>query len=408
MTAAKHMISFSYQAKDKQGKTVKGVVEALNEKKAVHLLRKRGLLVITLTSIEKQLNLGRLLNRFKKVSFSDTVSFTRQLSTMVNAGLSLTDTLELLTTQFKNPALTKMIKEIADDIEGGSSLVKALKKHPRSFSATYISLVEAGEASGNLGQILERLAENLEKQKRTRGKIKGAMIYPTIIFIGMAAVVFIMMVVVVPKLTILYKDMNIDLPLSTQILISVASFCAKFWWLILISTAGTSFLFVSWKKTALGKKMFDSFTLAIPLFGELTKKLILVEFTRTLGVLVNAGVPILKGLNIVSASLENVAYQEGIKKAAKGVERGVPLGVLISENPIFPPILGQMITVGEETGKVDETLFKISSYFEQEGDEAIKGLTTALEPIIMIILGVGIGFVVLSIIVPIYQLTSSF
>ena len=399
---------FSYKAKTKDGETKSGSVEAANERKAIHLLRKKDLLVISLVKKEKGFNFRDIFAKFKKVSFSDIVAFTRQLSTMISAGLPLTDALELLTTQFKNPALTKMIKEIAFDIEGGNSLSKTLKKYPRSFSATYISLVEAGEASGNLSQIFERLAENLEKQRVTRGKIKSAMIYPTIISGGMIVVVFIMMSFVVPKLTILYKDMNIDLPFSTKILIFTSSLFAKFWWLILIATAGAGFLFLSWKKTALGKKMFDSFLLMIPIFGELMKKLILVEFARTLGVLVGAGVPILKGLNIISASLENVIYQEGIKKVAKDVEKGVPLGVLLSANSIFPPILGQMVTVGEETGKVDETLFKISSYFEQEGDEAIKGLTTALEPIIMIVLGVGIGFVILSIILPIYKLTSSF
>jgi len=402
------MISFSYKAKDKQGNTVKGVVEAGSEQKAVNLLRKRGLLVLSLTSIEKQLGLENLLGKFKRVSFSDVATFTRQLSTMISAGLPLTDSLELLTTQFKNPALTKMLKEIADDIQGGSSLSKALKKYPKSFSQTYISLVNAGEASGNLNEILERLADNLEKLRATKGKLKSAMIYPVIIFIGMAVVVFIMMTVVVPKLTVLYEGMNLELPLSTKVLISVSSFFVKFWWLILISLAGGSVLFKSWQKTPIGRRMADSFILKTPIFGEVTKKMILVEFTRTLGVLVGAGVPILKGLNIIGAALDNVIFEEGIDEAAKGVEKGIPLGSLLSRNPIFPPILGQMVAVGEETGKVDETLFKISSYFEQEGDEAIKGLTTALEPIIMVMMGVGIGFVVLSIILPIYKLTSSF
>jgi len=402
------MISFSYHAKDKTGKTIKGIVEAGNEKKAAALLRKRDLLVISLTPIEKQLGLSSLLSKLKRVSDNDIAAFTRQLSTMVNAGLPLTDSLELLTTQFKNPALRKVIKEITDDIQGGSSLSGALKKHSHSFSPTYVSLIEAGEASGNLNQILERLADNLEKSRATKGKLKSAMVYPMIIFIGMAVVVFIMMTVVMPKLTILYQDMNIELPLTTKLLISTSSIFAKFWWLILLAIGGLIFLFVSWKKTAMGKKMFDKIMLSLPIFGEVSKKLILVEFARTLGVLIGAGVPILKALKIVSSALTNVIYQDGIDQAAKGVEKGVPLGTLLSRNPIFPPILGQMVTVGEQTGKVDETLLRISAYFEQEGDEAVKGLTTALEPIIMVMMGVGIGFVVLSIIVPIYKLTSSF
>lgn len=402
------MISFSYRAKDKEGKTVEGVVEAINEKKASILLRKRGLLLLALKPLAKEISVLGFLKKLSGVTFSDIVAFTRQLATMVSAGLPLTNALELLTTQFKNETLAKMIKEIAADIEGGSSLSKALKKHPQYFSATYLSLVEAGEASGNINQILERLAENLEKQRATRGKLKSAMIYPTIIFISMAVVVFIMMTVVVPKLTILYQDMNIDLPLTTQIVILAANFFANFWWLVLIFIAGFVFLFNAWRKTAVGRKMFDAFVLAIPIFGKVNKKLILVEFTRTLGILVGSGVPILRSLNILAQSLGNVIFKEGINKAALGVEKGHPLGKMISSDPIFPPILGQMVTVGEETGKVDETLLKISVYFEQEGDEAIKALTTALEPIIMVVLGIGVGFVILSIIVPIYKLTASF
>lgn len=402
------MISFSYQAKDNQGKTIRGIVEAPNEKKAAHLLREKGLLVISLVSTEKQFSLKRVLDKFKKVSFSDIVSFTNQLSTMITAGLPLLDALEILKTQFKNPVLNKMIGEIADDIRGGSSLTEVLKKYPQHFSPTYICLIEAGEASGKLSEVLERLSDNLEKQRSFKGKIKGAMIYPTIVMSAMGVVIFIMMSFVVPKLSSLYEDFDIPLPLHTQILISFSSFFASFWWLILILVLAGAFLFNSWKKTPFGKKIYDSFLLSIPIFSEINKKMILVEFTRTLGVLVGAGVPILSALKILSSSVENVVYEEAINRVGQGVERGFPLGTLLLADPVFPPILGQMAIVGEETGKIDEALFKISSYFEQEGDRAVKGLTTALEPIIMIILGVGVGFLVMSIIVPIYNLTGQF
>ena len=399
---------FSYKAKNQQGRTVFGSVEAANEKKAVSLLRKKGLLVISLTKKGEGVSLRKILNKFKRVSFADIVAFTRQLSTMVSAGLPLTDALEILKTQFKNPALARMITHIADDIQAGNSLSEALKKYPQHFSPIYLSLVKAGEASGKINEVLERLSDNLEKQQTFRGKVKGAMIYPTIILVGMGVVIFIMMSFVVPRLTDLYKEFNIKLPLTTQILISVSSFFASFWWLILISVFGAFFLFQSWKKTPLGKKMWDSLMLSLPIFGEINKKLVLVDFSRTLGILVGAGVPILEALKILGSSIGNVLYQEAIEKVAKGIERGFPLGTLLLADSLFPQVLGQMVTVGEETGKLDEALFKISSYFEQESDQAVKGLTTALEPLIMVVLGVGVGFVVMSIILPIYNLVSQF
>lgn len=399
---------FSYKAKSQEGKTMTGSVEASDEKKAVSLLRSKGFLVISLKKKSEGFDLGKLLARFKRTSFADVVSFTRQLATMVTAGLSLPDALEILKAQVKNPAFSKIIKEIADEIEGGSSLSQALKKYPYHFSPIYISLVEAGEASGKISEVLERLSDNLEKQQSFKGKIKGAMIYPTIIVIGMGVVIFIMMSFVVPKLTSLYQEFNIDLPITTQILIGVSSFFAKFWWLMLVFLAGMFFLFQSWRKTKLGRRSWDSMMLAVPIFGEINKKMALVEFSRTLGILVAAGIPILESLKILSFSLGNVVYGEAIEKINKGIEKGFPLGTLVLADRVFPPILGQMITVGEETGKLDETLLKISSYFEQEGDRATKGLTTAIEPIIMIVLGVGVGFVVMSIILPIYNLTAQF
>lgn len=399
---------FTYKAKDGEGKTITGSVEAGSEKKAATLLRKKGFLVISLSQKKKIVALGSFLTKLKRVSFSDVVTFTRQLSTMVGAGLPLPDTLEILKGQFKNPALTKMIKNIADDIEAGGSLSDTLKKYPQHFSAIYISLIEAGEASGKISDVLERLSDNLEKQRSFKGRMKGAMIYPTIIAVGMGIVVFIMMSFVVPKLTSLYKEFNIVLPLPTRILIFVSSIFASFWWLILALVIGGFFLFGVWKKTPLGRRAWDSLMLALPIFGEINKKLILVEFARTLGILAGAGVPILEALNILSSSIGNAIYTMAIEKIAHGVERGLPLGTLLLADPVFPPVLGQMVVVGEETGKLDETLLNISGYFEQEGDQAVKGLTTAMEPIIMVVLGVGVGFIVLSIILPIYNLTAQF
>lgn len=398
---------FKYKAKNNKGELISGLVEAASDKQAVTLLKSQGLFVISLNlsqvSVFSQLSL-----KFSRVSFNDVANFTQQLSTMLTAGLTLTDSLGILKLQSSNTAFSKIISDILREIEGGSNFAKALEKYPQHFSAIYISLVRAGEASGKIQDVMARLATNMEKQREFRSKTRGAMIYPAIILIGMAVVVFIMMTFVVPKLTELYKDFGTELPITTKFLIALSGLFVNFWWLMIIGIWGGIMLFRAWKKTPLGARLLDRFMLNLPIWGNLKKKIVLTEFTRTLGILVGAGIPILEALEIVGGAVDSVNFQDDFKKIAKQVEKGFPLGIPISQNPLFPPILGQMITVGEETGKLDETLLKLSSFFEAEAEQGIKALTTAMEPLIMVVLGVGVGFVVISILMPIYNLTSQF
>ena len=283
-----------------------------------------------------------------------------------------------------------------------------MEKYPQHFSTTYIALIRAGESSGTLDMVLNRLADNLEKDQEFSATVKGAMVYPAIIFIVMIIVFIILMTAVVPKLTELFSQFGSDLPLQTRILQWVSDFFVKFWWLVVIIGVGGWTLFLKWKKTISGRHIWDAIVLKLPIFGPLSKQIILVEFTRTLGMLVGSGVHILDSLNIMVKSVDNIHYQEAIQDIAKKVEKGLPLGQLFAQYPMFPPILAQMVRVGEETGKMDESLIKISTYFERESDHTVKTLTTALEPVIMIILAVGVGFIVFSIITPIYNLTSQF
>lgn len=399
---------FNYKVKDAQGKLVKGVVEARSDREAAILLREQGFLIIDIKTASGGFSLSAIVSFLNRIGFSEIVDFTRQLSTMVTAGLTLTEALSILREQTRNEMMAKVLEDILHEIEAGNTLASALEKYPDCFSRIYVSLVRAGEASGKLDQVLARLADNLEKEREFRGKIQGAMIYPLIIIIGMIAVFFIMMTMVIPKMTAIYKDFGVSLPFTTKLLIFISDFFVGFWWLIIIGTVGLIFAFNAWRKTEVGNRMLDSLLLSLPLLGNLRRETVLVELTRTLGLLVGAGLPILEALNIVSDSLESVIYREGLKEAAAQVEKGFPLGVPLGQNPIFPPILGQMTKVGEETGKLDETLLKISRYFETESEQLVKGLTTAIEPIIMVILGLGVGFLIFSIIMPMYQLTSAF
>jgi type II secretory pathway component PulF len=302
----------------------------------------------------------------------------------------------------------QVLSEIERAIVGGGNFGDALSKYSQHFSQIYISLVRAGEASGMLDKVLQQLADSLEAQREFRGKVVGALIYPFIIVVGMVIVVIIMMVVVMPKLTDLYKDFGIELPFTTKVLIGFSNFIINDWWAVILIIFGAVYVFSRWKKSEIGSYAFDTIMLKIPLFGELQKKTILVEFTRTLAMLLGAGIHILDALKILKGSLNNILFRNAIEDISKRVEKGFQLADTFALYKEFPPIVSQMLRVGEETGKIDETLLKLSKYFQTETENMVKGLTTAIEPIIMVILGVGVGFIVLSVITPIYNLTAQF
>lgn len=397
---------FKYKAKNKQGLTITGFIEANNNKQAISLLRSQSVYVLSLRPVGSSI-FSEIRLRFNKISFTNIVHFTRQLSTMINAGLSLTSSLKILTLQSSNPAFVNLIKIILKDIESGSSFTRALEKYPQYFSSLYTSLIRTGEVSGQFPQVLERLSENLEKQREFKQKITSAMIYPIIIISGMIVIMFIMMTFVVPKLIDIYKNFDAKLPWNTLLLIAISNLFVKFWWLMIIIAIISIIFFRRWKKTRVGGLLIDNIIFKIPIIGTLYQQITLTELTRTLGILVGTGIPIIEGLNIVSQSVGSPVYRNDLIELTEKVEKGQPIGVQISQNPHFPPIAGQMMTVGEETGKLDETLSKLASYFEIESEYTIKNLTTAMEPLIMIILGLGVGFMIISVILPIYNLTQS-
>ncbi len=402
------MAHFRYKARDQSGKIVTGIVEAPNESSASKLLHEKGFLVIVLRESQESTVQSSAIAKLKKVGFGEIVNFTRQLATMVVAGLSLPESLTILRSQTTNSTFAAVLLDIENQIIGGGNLADSLSKYPKYFSAIYVALIRAGESSGQLEAVLTRLADSLESQREFRSKVQGAMIYPVIILIGMTVVVGVMMTVVVPKMTDLYKDFGVSLPATTQLLISVSNVFVKFWWLMILFAVGGAAAFRKWRTTPLGELLVDTTLLRLPLFGELQKKVTMVEFTRTLAMLTASGIHLLDGLRILKDSLGNVLFRNAIGDIAKKVEKGFPLGETFSQYNMFPPIVGQMIKVGEETGKLDDTLMKVSTYFESESSQLVKGLTTAIEPIIMVILGVGVGFIVISVITPIYSLTSQF
>lgn len=386
---------------------VTGEVEAPSMNEAAKLVRGKGYYVISIKA--KVDSPFSILKKFKeRITTSDIATFTRQLSTMINAGLPITEGLLILRSQ-SSEAMQKVVAQILADVEAGESLSESMSKHPKIFSRTYIALVKSGEVGGVMDAVLLRLADTLEKQQEFNGKVKGALIYPAIIVSGMVVVAFIMMIFVIPRLTSLYSEFNATLPLPTRILIGISNFFVNYWFIVIFLAGGSYYLFTLYKATAAGKRKVDELIFKIPVFGPLQKQVILTELTRTLSLMVGAGVPILEALNITSEVVGNSVVSDALKDSARQVEKGFPIAFSFARHPdAFPFLLSQMVAVGEETGKMDEVLTKISHIFEVESDEKVKGLTAAIEPLVMVMLGLGVGFLVIAVILPIYNLTSQF
>lgn len=397
-------MKFQYKA-IKNNKIVRGKIDADSEDKVIDYLKSKDYVIINIARDGMQISTAGF---FDKVSFTDVVDLTRQLAIMLNAGLTIIDSFAIIKKQTVKASLLKIITDLANEIKAGNSLSSALKKYPHLFSNLYISLVKAGEASGKLDQILLKLSENLEKQREFQSKMKGALIYPVIVIVGMLGVMFVMITFVIPKLLNLYKDFNIELPMSTKILIAVSSFLQLFWPVVIAGVVGGVILFKRYAATKQGKLLKDTLMLKTPVINKVIRIAALVDTTRTLSVLISSGVSILDALSIVIETSDNVIYQQAFSNIYKKIEKGQSLGQSLEDEGIFPPILVQMATVGEQTGHLDETLLRLSVYFQSESELAIKAMTTLIEPAILVVLGIGVGFLVMSVITPIYNLTSSF
>lgn len=401
------MKRYIYKAKDNGGALVTGEVEAMDEISAAKLVRGKGLLVLSIKAVfENPITFIKKLK--EQITPADVATFTRQFATMVAAGLSITESLLILRSQAKG-SMGKVVSQILSDVEGGESMSKAFMKHPLVFSPTYIALVKSGEAGGVLDTVLVRLADDLEKQQEFKGKVKGALVYPAIIVTGMIGVAIIMSIFVIPKLTSLYSEFNADLPFATKVIMAFSDIALRFWPFALALLVVGIYAFKNYRNTPAGRLKTDELIYKIPIVGELQKQIALTELTSTLSLMTGAGVSILEGLNITAGVVNNVIISNALKDVSAQVEKGFPVSFAFSKHPeIFPFLLSQMIAVGEETGKMDEVLSKVSHVFEIESEQKVKNLTASIEPIVMVLLGVGVGFLVIAIIMPIYNITNSF
>lgn len=394
-----------YKAATKDGKVTQGLLEAKDITSAASYLRSKELLPISISEVENQIsNYIPFLNHVKT---QDLIIFTRQMSSMISSGLTLLRALEILKEQIQNAAMTEVVNSIINDVSEGRTFSQAMEKHPKVFTPIYVSIIQAGESSGLLDRVLLRLADNLEKQAKLKSTIKGALMYPVIVILLMIVVMVVMLVFVIPQLTVLYTNLNIELPLPTQILLGLSKIFSIFWPVILAIVAIGFVVYRKWSVTTGGRLIVDNLLLKLPIFGELIRKTILAEFARTFGLLVGTGTLVVEALNETANIAGNIHYKNAIIAVGNQVEKGVSVGTSMSYSPLFPPLLVQLVKIGEQTGKMDENLQKASEYFEREVDQTVKTLTTAMEPFIMIVLGIGVAFLIISVITPIYSLISS-
>ena len=395
-----------YKAATKEGKIEQGLIDANDINAAAQYLRSKELMPIHIV-MEQENPLAKILPMMSRVKSSDIIIFTRQLSSMLSSGLTLMRALSILKDQVQSAAMQEVVNSIINDVEEGKPFSLAISKFPNVFSNIYVSLIKAGEASGLLDKVLSRLADNLEKSAKLKGTIKSALMYPIIVIVLMVVVMFVMMIFVIPQLTVLYKNLNVPLPLPTQIVVGMSNFIQTFWPIVLILLVVSVTLFRRWRKTTEGQLIIDSLVLKLPVFGKLIEQTILAEFSRTFGLLVGTGTLVVDALLETADTAGNIHYRNAIKEVSKQVEKGVTIGDAMSVYSLFPPILIQLVKIGEQTGKVDESLTKASEYFERDVDQTVKTLTTAMEPFIMVVLGIGVAFLIISVITPIYSLISS-
>lgn len=398
------METLNYLVVDKDGQRRRGKIEALDPHKAATLLRERGNLVIQLKSTKA----SKLpsLTFLQKVSDIDRTNFTRLLATMIGTGLPITIALQNLADEMENPKMKTVIENVLRDVQGGSSLSRAMERFPDVFSSVYINLIRTGEESGNLDQTLKRLAENMEKDREFKGKLRSAMIYPVIVLVAMLGVAALMMILVVPKIAVVYEEAQADLPLPTQMLITFSKMITGGWWAGLILLGVTVFLTKTFKKTAQGEEFFNELGFNTPVFGKLNRQVVLTRLTRTLGVLIGSGVAILDALRLTAETLGENSYRDQLVEAANSVEQGFALSAALKAHEKLPAIIPQMVAVGEDTGTLDEILNKLATFFETETEFAIKNLTAAIEPLIIIVLGVGVTGLAAAIILPLFNLVN--
>ncbi|MCB2223590.1 MAG: type II secretion system F family protein [Actinobacteria bacterium] len=399
---------FEFKARDRTGKVHEGQLEASSNGAVVRTLKDRGLMPLSVTekkasALQKEI---RIPGFGGKVKQKEMAIFSRQLATMVNSGLTLIRSLSILEDQSENPVLKQIVSEVRSKVEQGVSLSVALEDHPKAFSTLYVSMVRAGEVGGALDETLIRLADTLESQARLRSQIKSAMAYPVVVLNLIVFIVLAMLVFVVPIFEKMYADLGGTLPFPTQILINISRFITGKWWLIAGVVGGFVYAFRSWKRSEQGHRQWDAMKLRFPVFGKLTQKVSISRFARTLSVLSRTGVPVLQALDIVAQTAGNTVVSDAVLDVQASVKRGESLAAPLERHEVFPPMVTQMMAVGEETGALDAMLSKVSDFYDREVDDTVSALTSLIEPMLIVVMGVVVGGILISLYLPMFNVAS--
>lgn len=401
---------YEYSALDNKGKTTKGIIDADNPFAARSKLRNSQLFPVKIKESSSKIKAQTtgstsVSTLFKRIRASEISSMTRQMATLMGAGITLVASLDLLITQEVNPLLKKILAQIKESVNEGNSLASSLSQHSKYFSQIYINMVTAGEASGSLDLVLERLAEFAENQEALKGKVVAAMVYPVImLFIGVLALLTLV-TFVVPKFTAVLEELEKALPLPTQIVIGASDFLKSYWWLVIIIIMSIVFLFKYAKKTEKYARMWDKFKLRAPVFGPVINKMIIARFARTLGSLLQNGVTLISALQIVRNVVNNIIIAEVIDNAIDQIKEGISLSEPLSKSRNIPPVVVQMVAVGEQSGEMEKMLNKVADIYEQEVESQVATMTSLLEPFMLLMMAVIVGFIAISILLPILEMS---
>ena len=403
------MPAYSYKARDRSGRLVEAVMEAATQRDVAANLREKGLIPTEITlpksGLQGDVKLPAWLNFGGKTNLRDVTIFSRQFATVINAGLPVVQSLAILQRQAEKDSLKDALKKIREEVEVGLPLSDALSRHPKIFNRLYVYLVRAGEASGNLDGILERIASYQEKQAALRGKLKSAMTYPVVVLTIALAVTYFLLTGIVPQFAGILTQLGGELPLITRILMGISDFLLNQWWLLVLFIVGAVVGTGIFYRTNRGQHTIDALLLKMPVVGNLIQKTAIASFSNTFGLLLKSGVNIIEAIEITKGTAGNVIVEDVLEEAKQAVQRGEQISVTLVDHPkVFPPLVSSMISIGEETGAVDAMMEKIASFYEREVNEAVESLTAALEPLLIVFLGGIVGFIVAGMFLPMFAI----
>jgi len=400
-------MKFNYQARDKKGEVQSGVVEASSKEAALQMLSSYDLFVTLLESGEERPFFERNIGFFDRVSLKDVTMFSRQLAVMFQSRVPLVEALQTLASQQKSKTLKERLLKLSESVEGGTPLSEALVQYPDMFSPFFVNMVKSGEASGTLSDVLNYLADHLEREYELSSKIKSALVYPTFVIFLSFFVLFLLMFFVIPNLTAVLAETGQELPLVTQVVLGFALFLRAWWWALFLLLAAVVAFLLRWKKTPRGRRFFAELFLAVPLLSSFLRMIYITRFAENLSTLIAGGLPIVQALEITSRIVGNSVYEEIIDKARAGVQRGESVSSVLAQYPSeFPPVFTQMMFVGEKSGNLDKTLGSIVTFYQREAERQVEAFLSIIEPALIVFLGVIVGGLLASVLLPLYQLSS--